>query len=386
MDLYRIDANPGDEITAELNFESSTGNLDLYIENSLGNTLVASESSNNNREMTTLCVSSAEPVFQFFVRVAGYRDAENAYALNVASRAGSCCVNGTTEGEPNNSIPTAHPLSVSLDFEGVACSRDSDYFRFAVATASQIEVVLLVTGGTLGASLFSQDGRALAIGRPDGPETIVIRHTTTAIGTYTVRVTGPTTGQARYLGMVTLTPRARTDCSRTSDCPDLGHVCAEASCRTVACTGANTGCPDGHLCTSGLCSLRCSDDGDCRPDERCKWGENGRACARDGNGADGTACSRAGDCSNASACILPLATAGPDAAIPAPIAGYCGRIRCATDSDCGAFPYQTCVGPAGGVGSCALDCGTNPDACAPALTCQDANSLERNRAERVCLP
>jgi len=67
------------------------------------------------------------------------------------------------------------------------------------------------------------------------------------------------TGGKRCINDVCSVPIA---CKTSRNCPNSNHICQDSICRFVKCHRVSE-CPGGASCISGLCSSRCSSDGDC---------------------------------------------------------------------------------------------------------------------------
>lgn len=326
-DFFEIAVDPGMQLDVSLDFVDADGDLDLSLLSSTG-TILASSAGTSDSETVGLCLTEAGPLF---ARVVGYRGAENAYSLTVATSAGTCCVDDA--GEDDDDRASARSVSAG-DFDGTVCPSDDDYLAFDVAGPSEVSALLVfdAAAGDLDLELLGPDGAVVAFSRGTGDEETFSLDV--GAGRYTLRVFGFMGSGGDYVGELMVTPVMT--CSGDAAC-SIGEVCGARGCEDRSCTSTSS-CPTGYGCPgagpgspTSECGAPCTVNSGCRSSEACKRFSEGRFCGRRGTGQNGDACSTFADCGGQRACM------------PFP-GGYCARAGCTTGSDCEAGTFCVTMG------------------------------------------
>ncbi|MDW8363612.1 MAG: PPC domain-containing protein [Myxococcales bacterium] len=365
-DYYRVSVEADSRVEVRLSgFRHAEGDLDLQLLSASG-TILASSAGVTDTETAGLCMAERG---ELYVRVYGYRGAQNRYDLSVNRMPGACCADDA--GEDDDARTAARRISGG-SFEGIVCPMDDDFLRFVVTAPATVTVTIVFDAamGDLDLELYGPDGTLLGYSR-GVTDTETVRRDVTASGEYVVRVYGFRGARGRYLGEVMVS--TRTGCTAHRDCPS-GQVCDGGSCRAITCSG-DAGCPSGTGCISvgssgRRCAPRCAVNADCLDSEACKWLPEGRFCGERGAGANGAACSSFRDCGGQRACH-PFRN------------GYCARVGCRSNADC--EPGTFCV-PVRGVQLCAVDCWAADEVCrlSEGHRCDVADDVS-GRVQLVCL-
>ncbi|MBW2462307.1 MAG: PPC domain-containing protein [Deltaproteobacteria bacterium] len=368
-DYYRITASTGTDVTVTVDgFIHSEGDLDLQLLSRTG-TILASSAGVTNSESVSYCVPSADEVF---ARVEGFLGDENSYSMRVSTAPGTCCLDDA--GEDDDTRATARVLS-GTSFDGTVCPSDDDYVRFTVTepTGVSVSIVFDNIAADLDLELYGPSGTVVGSSRGIS-DTETVDMDLFETGTYTARVYGFGTDFGDYLGEVRFT--SFSGCLGSSECTS-GEVCDEGACRSDACTG-DTDCPTNHICPPpgptapvSHCGEMCGLNTECKVAESCKWFEAGRYCGARGAGGHGDACGTIGDCGGQRTCV-----AWPG--------GYCARVGCTSNADCGTGTY--CV-EEDGVNVCAVDCWSADEVCrlSAGYRCGVRTDLD-TYAQFVCIP
>jgi hypothetical protein len=106
------------------------------------------------------------------------------------------------------------------------------------------------------------------------------------------------------------------DCAASLACFNIGDGAGATCHRFCAYGAADTGCPDGELCSAKVQGLPDSlafcrkvttcaplDQTGCASGQACYFSSTGAVCAKEGNGKPGDACSNANDCQRGGTCV-----------------------------------------------------------------------------------
>ena len=326
------------------NFVPVEGDLDLELRSAAG-IILDTSAGISSTETAEFCNSGASA--SFYGRVFGYLTAQNSYnfTATVAPDPDNCCtVDPGEEDDTQGAARSVMYVSDVANFDGTWCTGDDDWVEIPMSGPGTIEVnlVFIDAEADIDIALHSPSGTRLASSTSVSDDES-FSHDVGAAGTYALRIYGVGSGAADYLGEIRRT--AGAGCMTTDDCPAM-TVCDGGSCVSNVCSGTGS-CPTGHTCMSGgpipaanVCGLDCMSFLDCRTFEWCKWSVDGRACGASGSRGVGDSCTSLADCVTDRTCV-----AWPG--------GYCARVGCNTQSDCGS--NAVCINR-DGMNICAFDC------------------------------
>ena len=359
VDYYRIRAESGQRVFAEVTLTGDQGDLDLamFLGGAETPTYASLDGQATVEAVNERCLEAGGDIYLAVWAAGG---AENTYDLRVDVGDGECEVPCAADpvdtAGGNESLETAHPLPPSLAVEGYTlCGDDLDFYAFDADAGTSIAVDLgfLALTGDLGLRLF-RDGVFVAESSSlrDGERLKVY---SAVAGRFTVEVFGqgphPSTP---YDLSITLT--AGTDCTASTACPE-GLACIEQTCADPRCDGPDV-CGLGDACigeriggvsgqVTGACVILCNESRDCRSSTEyaCKRVGSGRgACFLPGAQPTGGRCTRHQDCAGQSVCY-----AWPN--------GYCAALGC----DVTPCPNDTRCETINGDAVCLATCESNGD-------------------------
>lgn len=281
----------------------------------------------------------------------------------------TCCVDDV--GEPDDNETHARLLEFPGLGEGSICPYNDDFFVFTVTSPQPVELVLAGGNSDLDLIVYGPSGSIVAAGETPGDEEVAWN---AVAGKHYLRVFGYMGDFGEYI--LEVTGSGSTQCTNDLGCP-IGTVCKGGVCVDAYCSTAST-CPSGYECpvvgpSGGLsmCGAPCTVNGNCRPEEGCKYFYEGRYCGLKGSGANGAACQAFFECGGQRSCI------------PWP-KGYCARDNCKSALDCEAGTF--CV-PIDGVGACVVSCWASESACrlADGYICDQLADITGDY-QLVCVP
>jgi hypothetical protein len=229
VDLWRLAANAGDDVTITLGAGDGDGAPTLEVLSATGSVLARGDAS-------APVVVDNVAAGNVFVRVAA-GGGEVGYTLRATtSAAPPACVQ--TDAEPNDQTTQAAALTPGLAVNGQVCAGDVDQWRFSANALD--DAVVTLTGTGVRARVF--DGGGAVVG--EGTGTIAL--TDLSAGSYRVEVKGQLlTSEGAYSVGVVLTPEPAADpCSEGGLEPDMA-----AAPRTLLTDGA---AQNGRICNSAV--------------------------------------------------------------------------------------------------------------------------------------
>lgn len=365
-DFFTVDVAGDTQLAINLApANSSTGDLDLRLLDSSGS-IVAVSAHDGTEESIVLCAPQAATLI---VEVFGYDGGTGAYSIELVTSSKTCCVDDV--GEPDDNETQARLLEFPGLGEGSICPYNDDFFVFTVTSPQPVELVLAGGNADLDLIVYGPSGSIVAAGETPGDEEVTWN---AVAGKHYLRVFGYMGDFGEYI--LEVTGSGSTQCTNDLGCP-IGTVCKGGVCVDSYCSAAST-CPSGYECpvvgpSGGLsmCGAPCTVNGNCRPEEGCKYFYEGRYCGLKGSGANGAPCQAFFECGGQRSCI------------PWP-KGYCARDNCKSALDCEAGTF--CV-PIDGVGACVVSCWASESACrlADGYICDQLPDITGDY-QLVCVP
>jgi len=193
-DWYRLDVGcVAAVVEAGIAFEHDQGDLDLWLGDGQGRRVAQSVGVGDQE----VVLARDRPAGSYLVRVYGYAQADNVYALWLRV---SCPQEGDDLLEENDTAAQAAPLSPGTTADLVRLADDDDWFRFELGPGcgpAAVELELLGAEGQaprVQLQLFGADGGVAA--ELDGPGVTVVRGLPD--GGYLARVTGAEVDAEEY--------------------------------------------------------------------------------------------------------------------------------------------------------------------------------------------
>ncbi len=193
-DWFGIDVGVGDVLRIDLTFLHQDGDLDMALFDAAAREVEVSESTDNNESLEW----TVERAGTHFIKVYGYEDAANAYALSAAVELAPVpCQDDALED--NDTLHQAHQLLPPESFNGAICQGDEDFYTVFLEPGWALVVRLGFEHalGDLDMQLVGPDGEVVARAESsDDDESL--RFEAAEEGLHTLRVRGYTNAQAPY--------------------------------------------------------------------------------------------------------------------------------------------------------------------------------------------
>ncbi|TNF24738.1 MAG: hypothetical protein EP329_24440 [Deltaproteobacteria bacterium] len=141
LDIYKIAVPAQNQLTAELSFDASMGDLDLYILDASESFLAASEEVTSPERASYIEANGRD----LYVAVVGFGDAplKLGYTLTLTLGPAPTDVCVDDSFEPNDTPATAKPITEN---DLALCGGDVDYWTLAVGCGQHVEIGLAITG------------------------------------------------------------------------------------------------------------------------------------------------------------------------------------------------------------------------------------------------
>lgn len=201
-DVFRVDLNVGDTLTATLASGGSGPALLLDVLSDQG-AVLASGTGSQTRTATFTSVQSGP----HFVRVQGGAPDENTYTLTVAvqNATGACVDDGQ---EPNDTTGTAASVAVGT-LTATLCPGDDDFYALTANTGDALRVQLTPPAtANLDVVLTGPNGDVLATGTMMGADTLLATAAQSGRHVVQVRAAGSLSAAAAYTLVLERTPAA----------------------------------------------------------------------------------------------------------------------------------------------------------------------------------
>ncbi|MFH1811761.1 MAG: PPC domain-containing protein [Pseudomonadota bacterium] len=144
-DYFKIDLPEGGLLSAELTFDGSVGDLDLYLYNA-NRTQIAVSNSVASQELVR---GYSDTATTFYLRVRGYNGVNaGSYALALGLEQSPFYAAGSPKGCPgddglaNSNLLAATQLRTGEDVDGVICNDGFDYYAVSLEAGQRLDVVL----------------------------------------------------------------------------------------------------------------------------------------------------------------------------------------------------------------------------------------------------
>ena len=222
-DWFAVEVCGGGTLTVEASFVDADGDLELGLYDAAGAQIVSSETGADTERITHPAAADAV----VYVRVWGFRDAENAYRLDVqlADCAGPICADD--DFEENDVIDAAAAVEPDTYEALMVCADDDDWYAIDVCPGGTLTARALFThaGGDLDAALYNAQGDRIAIAQTasDNEE---IRLSDADAGVYALRIYGYQGADNRYSLEITVDG---CGCNSNDECPDP-QICQQGEC------------------------------------------------------------------------------------------------------------------------------------------------------------
>ena len=192
-DWFKVALRAGDALDVSIAFTSSLGDLDLEVYRPDRTTVLGKSDGITDTESVSFRVVPESGFY--YLRVHGYRGAQNGYALTVA---GARCLNDSLE--PNETQATARLVTAGTQRSLALCAGDNDWYKVSLTAGQHLHVLVRFkhAQGDLDLRVLRPDGSELAssLGIVDNEEIDVTAVPVT--GAYFLRVYSATGAQNAY--------------------------------------------------------------------------------------------------------------------------------------------------------------------------------------------
>jgi hypothetical protein len=371
FDVFSVELSCGQSFTADITFENSAGDLELFAYASDNTeTPMAQSTTDNNTENVAIVSASVDQ--KLYIKVEGHppESTANSYVLKTSISGGASCTDDAFE--PNDVKTQALLMNGPTDQLGglsLCCSKD--WFYTPLELNEGLSWVVKFSGSpNIKASLLAPDGLTVLAGSKPDPEGIAVELTKTqTYGNHYLVVEGePGVSYSVELLVV------GNDGCKTSKACVVNTVCqvVTGACVSDVCSDASD-CPAGQEmpCLDATCMDGCTYDSECRLGYRCKGFETGRYCGPEGTAKTGDKCTVYKDC------------AGPSSCVYQDKGGYCSNIGCLSNAEC---PSESDCVQFGDKTLCGKTCQSNQDCrTEDGFTCQP-KTLVNGIPTQACLP
>lgn len=183
-DWYKLVLSGSSEVTVEILFSHSNGDLDLALKSSQGSQLAISQSSSDNEKIVKTLAAGT-----YYVRVYGYNGAQGDYRLKVAVGGGGTTPTCTDDLEPNDARSGAAAVNSGTYNNLKVCAGDIDFYKVVVPSGGSLRATINFThsAGDLDMELLNSSGGRITVSQStENTESV----TASSAGTYYLRVYG----------------------------------------------------------------------------------------------------------------------------------------------------------------------------------------------------
>jgi hypothetical protein len=146
-DWYSVELLPGQGLSASIDFDQAAGDLDLYLLEPDGESVVDSSATSDPQESVSLVTATQGGLYYLVVEGYPAETTENTYTLRVDLKGGPACQPDELEGNDDAAHATGIPGDSS--WQGLTLCGDDDWFTTTVYPFETFMAEAQATGGTV---------------------------------------------------------------------------------------------------------------------------------------------------------------------------------------------------------------------------------------------